>query len=575
MLKMLKKYWFFGMLAPIFMAGEVLADLIQPKMMKVIVDNGVLGLDNNGVGDLSLIIKMGIAMVFVVILGGVAGVLSGVFANMFSQNWGNDIRKACFKRVMEFSFEQTDKFSTGSLVTRITNDVTQLQNFATQIVRGFVRTTLLFVGGIYCVTTLDMKFGVVLACALPFVILGVLFFISKASPNFNILQKKLDDVNSVVQENVSGARVVKAYVKEEYERERFSRANTELVNTQLRVLNLFAYMTPLANIVLNIALVVIIKVGALDAQLGLVTPGGIMAAITYLSRIMHSVLMLAMIFQTVSRGKASAVRLNEVLNTEPVINDGDFDDDTSEKGKIEFKNVSFAYPQGNGELVLNNINLTINSGETFAVLGATGSGKSSLVNLIPRFYDATEGCVLIDGIDVKNYKLSTLRDKVATALQKSELFNVSIKNNILWGRENASDKDVIAVSEAAQARDFIESKSEGFDTKVAEKGMSLSGGQKQRIAIARALLKKSEILIFDDSTSALDLKTEANLYKALERDYKNVTKIIIAQRIASVKDADRIAIIDNGSIVACDNHNNLLKNSKIYRDIYDSQLKEG
>jgi ATP-binding cassette subfamily B protein len=382
-------------------------------------------------------------------------------------------------------------------------------------------------------------------------------------------------VNSVVQENVSGARVVKAYVKEEYERERFSKANTELVNTQLRVLNLFAFMTPLANIVLNIALVVIIKVGALDAQMGLVTPGGIMAAITYLSRIMHSVLMLAMIFQTVSRGKASAVRLNEVLNTEPVINDGDFDTDTSEKGKIEFKNVSFAYPQGNGELVLNNINLTINSGETFAVLGATGSGKSSLVNLIPRFYDATEGCVLIDGIDVKNYKLSTLRDKVATALQKSELFNVSIKNNILWGRENASDKDVIAVSEAAQARDFIESKSEGFDTKVAEKGMSLSGGQKQRIAIARALLKKSEILIFDDSTSALDLKTEANLYKALERDYKNVTKIIIAQRIASVKDADRIAIIDNGSIVACDNHNNLLKNSKIYRDIYDSQLKEG
>lgn len=575
MLKMLKKYWFFGMLAPVFMAGEVLADLIQPKMMKVIVDNGVLGLDNNGVGDLNLIIKMGIAMVFVVILGGVAGVLSGVFANMFSQNWGNDIRKACFKRVMEFSFEQTDKFSTGSLVTRITNDVTQLQNFATQIVRGFVRTTLLFVGGIYCVTTLDIKFGVVLACALPFVILGVLFFISKASPNFNILQKKLDDVNSVVQENVSGARVVKAYVKEEYERERFSRANTELVNTQLRVLKLFAFMTPLANIVLNIALVVIIKVGALDAQMGLVTPGGIMAAITYLSRIMHSVLMLAMIFQTVSRGKASAVRLNEVLNTEPVINDGDFDTDTSEKGKIEFKNVSFAYPQGNGELVLNNINLTINSGETFAVLGATGSGKSSLVNLIPRFYDATEGCVLIDGIDVKNYKLSTLRDKVATALQKSELFNVSIKNNILWGRENASDKDVIAVSEAAQARDFIESKSDGFDTKVAEKGMSLSGGQKQRIAIARALLKKSEILIFDDSTSALDLKTEANLYKALERDYKNVTKIIIAQRIASVKDADRIAIIDNGSIVACDNHNNLLKNSKIYRDIYDSQLKEG
>ena len=575
MFKLLKKYRFFGLIAPLFMFGEVLADLIQPNMMKNIVDDGVLGLNNNGVGDLKLIITVGIAMIGVVILGGISGVLSGVFANLFSQNWGNEIRKSCFKRVMEFSFEQTDKFSTGSLVTRITNDVTQVQNLATQVVRGFIRTTLLFVGGIYCVAALDLKFGVVLACTLPFVIIGVLYFISEANPFFNVLQEKLDRVNSVVQENVAGARVVKAYVKEEYEEKRFGNANNELVNTQLRVLKLFAYMTPLANIVLNIALVIIIKVGAVEAQIGSVTPGSIMAAITYLSRIMHSVMMLAMIFQTVSRGKASAERLNEILNTEPVIKDGKFDGNTEIKGKIEFKNVSFSYPQGNGELVLDGINLTINPGETFGILGSTGSGKSSLVNLIPRFYDTTGGSVLVDNIEVRDYKLSGLRDKIAVALQKSELFNSSIRENIMWGNSNAGYEEILTASDNAQAREFIESKAEGFETMVAEKGMSLSGGQKQRIAIARALLKKAEIIIFDDSTSALDLKTEARLYKALRKDYDNVTKIIIAQRIASVKGADRIAIIDNGKIAACDSHEKLLESCEIYQDIYNSQLKQG
>ncbi len=575
MIKFLKKYWFFGLLASLFMVGEASMDLIQPKMMRIIIDEGVLGLSNNNVGDVNLIITEGIKMVGIVMLGGITGVLSGVFANIFSQSWGNDIRKACFKRVMEFSFEQTDRFSTGSLVTRVTNDVTQLQNLATQCVRGFVRTSLLFLGGIYCVASLDLSFGAVLACSLPFVVIGVIYFMVKATPFFDALQKKLDSVNSVVQENVAGARVVKAYVKEDYEKKRFGKANDDLVNTQLRVLKLFAYMTPLSNIVLNIVIVVIIKVGSIDVQAGTTTPGSVMAAITYLSQIMHSVMMLANIFQTVSRGKASGARLSEVLKTEPVIKNGEFDDDTDVKGKIEFKNVSFAYPQGNGELVLDNINLTVNPGETFAILGATGSGKSSLVNLIPRFYDATKGDVFVDNVNVKDYKLSRLRDKVAVALQKSELFNTTIRENILWGRADADDSDVKRASENAQASEFIESKADGFDTMVAEKGMSLSGGQKQRIAISRALLKNAEILIFDDSTSALDLKTEAKLYKALNKDYKNATKIIIAQRIASVKDADRIAIIDNGKIAACDSHKRLLEYNEIYQDIYNSQLKGG
>lgn len=575
MYKMLKKYWLFGLLAPIFMFGEAAMDLIQPKMMRVIIDDGVLGLNNNNIGDLGLILNIGIRMILVVILGGLSGVLSGVFANLFSQQWGNDIRKACFKRVMEFSFQQTDRFSTGSLVTRITNDVTQVQNLATQMVRGFVRTFLLFFGGIYCVTTLDLHFGTVLACSLPFVIAGVIFFILKAIPYFDVLQKKLDRVNSVVQENVAGARVVKAYVKENYEQERFGKANIELIDTQLKVLKLFAYMTPLANMVLNIVIVVIIKVGAIEVRAGATTPGSVMAAITYLSQIMHSVMMLAMIFQTVSRGKASANRLNEILETEPSITDGGFEVENEIKGKIEFKNVSFAYPQGNGEPVLRNINLTINHGETFGILGSTGCGKSSLINLIPRFYDTTEGTVLVDDVDVKDYKLSDLRNKIAVALQKSEMFNTTIKENIIWGRPEATDAEIKVACDNAQASEFIEIRPEGYESVVAEGGMSLSGGQKQRLAISRALLKKAEILIFDDSTSALDLKTEAKLYKALRKDYSDTTKIIIAQRIASVKQADRIAVIDNGHIVACDNHENLLKTSEIYRDIYDSQLKNG
>ncbi len=575
MLKLLKKYWFFGLLASAFMCGEVCVDLIQPKLMRVIIDEGVLGINNNNIGDLDLIINVGFKMVIIVFTGGICGIMSGVFANLFSQLWSNDIRKLCFKKVMELSFQQTDKFSTGSLVTRVTNDVTQLQTLATQMVRGFVRTTLLFFGGIYCVASLNLKFGVVLICSMPFVIAGVLFFITRAMPFFDLLQKKLDKVNSVVQENVSGSRVVKAYVKENYEKERFGKANNELADTQLRVLRFFAYMTPLANLVLNMVIVIIIKLGAIEIQAGTATPGSLMAAITYLSQILHSVLMLAMIFQTVSRGKASANRLNEVLSTRSAIADGELMDTPKQGGKIQFKNVSFAYPQGNGTPVLKNINLTINPGETFGILGATGCGKSSLVNLIPRFYDATEGEVLVDDINVKSYKLTSLRDKVAIALQKSELFNTSIKENVIWGKPDATDEEISKACDNAQANEFILSKPEGYESVVAEGGMSLSGGQKQRLAISRALLKKSEILIFDDSTSALDLKTEAKLYDALKKDYKATTKIIIAQRIASVKQADRIAVIDNGELVACGNHKTLLETSSVYRDIYDSQLKNG
>ncbi len=575
MFKYIKKYWFFALLAPIFMSIEVLMDLIQPRLMSTIIDEGVLGLSNGGVGNMDIILNVGIRMIGAVVFGGLAGVLSGVFANLCSQNFGNDIRKDCFNRIMSLSFQQTDEFSTGSLVTRVTNDVTQLQNLVEQCIRGFVRTSILFVGGIIFLCMLDISFGVVVFCAVPIVLVSVIFFISKANPMFGLLQRKLDRVNSVVQENVAGARVVKAYVHEKEEEGRFEQANDELVNTQLKISRLFSFMQPITNIVLNIAVVAVIKVGAIDVQAGVVTPGNVMAAITYLSQIMHAIMMLANIFQTISRGAASGKRIKEILDCQPAVVDGHGCVDAKVKGKIEFKNVSFSYPQGSGEKVLEDISLVINPGETFAILGATGSGKSSLVNLIPRFYDTTSGTVLVDEVDVREYHLEKLRNKVAIALQKSELFSGSIKDNILWGKPEAGKDEICHAADIAQASEFIDKKEEGYDTLVAEKGMSLSGGQKQRIAISRAVLKEAEILIFDDSTSALDLKTEAKIYRALNKEYQGMTKIIIAQRIASVKDADRIAVIDKGRLTACGSHDDLLENSDIYREIFNSQLKVG
>lgn len=573
MLKYLKKYWFFAMLAPIFMIGEVSMDLLQPELMSRIIDDGVLGLNNGGVGNLNTVITIGLKMIGFVALGGICGVMSGVFANLCAQQFGNDVRKAAFKRIMEFSFEQTDKFSTGSLITRVTNDITQLQNFVMQCLRGFVRTSMLFIGGIACMVSLNMEFGIIIACALPFVAVCVVYFIAKANPKFTVLQKKLDKVNNVMQENVSGARVVKAYVKEDYETERFEKANNELVSTQLDVLLLLSYMTPIMNIILNLSVVAVIKVGGIQVSAGSATPGNVMAAITYCSQVLNAVMRMTMIFQTASRGIASKKRVMEIINCEPAIKSGTYNKETAVKGKVEFKNVSFAYPGMDNENVIENFNLVINPGETIGILGATGCGKSSLVNLIPRFYDVTKGEVLIDDVNVKDYDLQVLRDKVSIALQKPEIFSTTIAENIAWGDSSADSEKIRQAADIAQATEFIDNRTDGMDTQVSQGGHSLSGGQKQRVAISRAVLKNSEILIFDDATSALDLKTEADLYSELSVKKYDVTRIIIAQRIASVKNADRIVVMDNGRLADVGSHSELIKTSEIYKDIYESQLK--
>ena len=573
MLKYLKKYWFFALLAPVFMIGEVSMDLLQPELMSRIIDDGVLGLNNGGVGNLNTVITIGLKMIGFVALGGICGIMSGVFANLCAQQFGNDVRKAVFKRIMEFSFEQTDKFSTGSLITRVTNDITQLQNFVMQCLRGFVRTSMLFIGGIACMVSLNMEFGIIIACALPFVAVCVVYFIAKANPKFTVLQKKLDKVNNVMQENVSGARVVKAYVKEDYETERFEKANNELVSTQLDVLLLLSYMTPIMNIILNLSVVAVIKVGGIQVSAGSATPGNVMAAITYCSQVLNAVMRMTMIFQTASRGIDSKKRVMEIINCDPAIKSGTYNKETAVKGKVEFKNVSFAYPGMDNENVIENFNLVINPGETIGILGATGCGKSSLVNLIPRFYDVTKGEVLIDDVNVKDYDLQVLRDKVSIALQKPEIFSTTIAENIAWGDDSADIEKIRQAADIAQATEFIDNRTDGMDTQVSQGGHSLSGGQKQRVAISRAVLKNSEILIFDDATSALDLKTEADLYSELSVKKYDVTRIIIAQRIASVKNADRIVVMDNGRLADVGSHSELIKTSEIYKDIYESQLK--
>lgn len=573
MWKYIRRYLHFAVIAAAFMIGEVLMDLLQPEIMSAIVDEGVLGVHTGSIGNLRLIWTLGIRMIGLVLFGGLCGSLNNVFVHMTGQNIGNEMRKDSFCRIMEFSFPQVEQFGTGSLVTRVTNDITQVQNFVSQFVRGMIRTSMLMFGSIFFMFRLNRQFGMIVLCAFPFIVGTLAFCLSKANPLFYRLQAQLDRINSIMQEDVSGIRIIKACVREMYEKVRFGKANDDLIKTQLQVLLIFAFMNPVVNALMYVVVTVILLAGSYEVGAGTATPGSIMAAITYTTQLLNGVLGLTMLFQNISRGIASWKRVKEVLYSSPGLEDGGFDCRTELHGQIEFRDVSFAYP-GSSRLVLKNINLKINPGETIAVMGTTGCGKSSLVNLIPRFYDVTKGEVLVDGVNVREYNRKFLREKIAIALQKSELFSILIQDNIAWGKPDAAKESIIQAAKAAQADSFIQSLPEGYETLVAERGMSLSGGQKQRISIARAILKDAEILILDDSTSALDLKTEADLYDALKNTNPDSTKIIIAQRIASVRRADRIVVLSGGSIEACGTHEELLETCKTYRDIYHSQMGE-
>lgn len=568
-----KRYLPYAVLAALFMAGEVSMDLVQPGIMSRIVDEGVLGLNNGGIGSLSLIWKLGVWMIGLVLFGGLCGSLNNAFVHISSQNIGNEIRKDCFRRIMAFSFPQLDKFGTGSLITRVTNDITQVQTFVSLFVRGMIRTAMLMFGSMYCMFRLNQDFGFIVVCAFPLIVGCLIFCMVKAGPLFVRLQAQLDVINEIMQEDVSSIRVIKACVREIYEKVRFGKANGELMETQLRVLVIFAFMNPVINALMYLVAAVILLAGSFEVGSGKVTPGIIMAAITYTTQLLNGILMLTMLFQNISRGLASWKRLKEILYSKPQFTDGRCSGKTHKHGEIEFRDVSFAYP-GTDRSVLDHISFTVHPGEILAVMGTTGCGKTSLVNLIPRFYDVAAGSVYVDGIDVREYRQKALREKISVVLQKSELFNTTICENIAWGKPDAELESIRAAATAAQADDFINASPKGYYTVVAERGMSLSGGQKQRISIARAIVKQAEILIFDDSTSALDLKTEVAFYNALQEISPESTKIMAAQRITSVRRADRIIVLENGRIAGCGSHGELLKSCRAYQDIYHSQMGE-
>ncbi len=574
MWKYVKRFLPFAILAGICIALEVSMDLVQPGLLSEIVDDGVLGVNTGGVGSMTVIWQVGLVMIITTVFGGLCGCLNNAFVNYFSQNVGNEIRKDCFRNIMKFSFTQVEEFGSGSLITRVTNDITQVQLFVSQFARGVIRTTILTFGSIFCIYRMSVHFGMVTLAAFPLILATIVICLMRANPEFTKLQGEIDNINQIMQEDVSGIRIIKACVRETYERIRFGKANDKLVDTQLVTLYIFAIMSPVVNIIMYIAVAIILWLGSYEAAAGITTPGAIMAVLTYTTQMINGIMMLNMLFQSISRGWASWKRTREILNTKPELHDGTFDGQTEVKGEVEFRDVSFHYPNSD-EIVLDHINLTIHPGETIAIMGATGCGKTTMANLIPRFSEVTDGAVLVDGVDVRDYQQKALRDKISIALQKSELFNTSMAENISWGNPEASRDEIAEAAQIAQAEEFIESGEEGYDTMIAEQGMSLSGGQKQRMSVARAVLKPAEIMIFDDSTSALDIKTEASLSKALQEARPESTKIIIAQRIATVMRADRIAVLENGKIVACGSHEELMKTCPSYRDIYDSQMGEG
>ena len=556
----------YTILAPLMMFIEVIMDLNQPKLMSDIIDIGVAN------GDITYVLNFGFKMIVVAFIGILGGMLCGVFSTLASMNMGKNMRQGLFNKIQSLSFSEIDQFKTSSLITRLTNDVTQVQNMVMMALRGMVRSPLICLGGIIMSLSISVKLSMIFLVVIPLIILSVTVITAKSTPFFTAMQKKIDNVNLVMRENLLGVRVVKAFAIEDKVKERFSYANDDLMSTSIKAQSVTILLWPLVTLIMNLSVVAILWFGGNYVNKGSLEIGKIMAFINYLVQIMSSLNMLVMIIINFSRAKVSASRINEVLDVESSITDKE-DAKKINKFNIEFKDVYFKYNK-DGDYVLKGISFKAEEGEKIGIIGATGSGKSTLISLIPRLYDTSSGTVMIGNEDVKNLKINELRSLIGVVLQDTTLFSGSIEDNLKFGKEDATEEMMISSVKDAQAFEFINANNEGFNREVGQRGKNLSGGQKQRISIARTLIKNPKILILDDSSSALDMATEAKLQKSIKNRMKNSTVFLIAQRISAVKDSDKIIVLDNGEIVAIGNHEELIKECDIYRSIAISQLGE-
>lgn len=562
-----KKYLVYAILAPLAVVGEVLFELRIPLLMADIVDIGIAN------GDINYVLKTGGIMILFALLALLCGIVSVRLAVVASMGFGAELRDALFKKVQDFAFSNIDKFSTASLITRLTTDVNTIQNTFMMIERMCVRAPVMLVCAVILAVRLNAKLATVFLIAVPILAVALAIIVKTAFPRFQAMLKKFDKINSTVQENLIAVRVVKAYVRAKHEKEKFKIVNDENRDASIAAEKVIIWNGPIMMLAMYSCIIAIMWFGGRMIINGSMQVGMLMSFITYVSQILMSLMMISMIFVMMVLSKASAVRITEVLNDNIDITDGEKNIETVENGSVEFKNVCFKYNKDGKKNVLNDINISINAGETIGIIGGTGSAKTTLVQLIPRLYDVTEGQVLVGGRDVRDYSLTALRDSVSMVLQKNVLFSGTIAENLRWGNENATYEEIKAACVAAQADDFVTSFPDGYETDLGQGGVNVSGGQKQRLCIARALLKNPKILILDDSTSAVDTATDAKIRASLKQHSPDTTVIIIAQRINSVSEADRIIVLDDGKIDAIGTHNELLERNEIYREVYSSQQK--
>lgn len=567
LMKSIREYKSASILAPVFVSLEVIVEVIIPYLMAELIDRGIAD------GNMNFILKMGLALIISCIISLILGAFSGKFAATASAGFAKNLRKDMYHNIQNFSFSNIDKFSTSSIVTRLTTDITYVQESYQMIIRIAVRSPLMLIFSLLMAFTINHKLSLIFLVAIPVLGIGLFLIMTKAHPIFERVFKIYDKLNRVVQENLHGIRVVKSFVREEHEDKKFKDVSKDIYANFVKAEKILSYNMPLMQLVAYGCMLLISWLGANFIVSDTMTTGELTSLITYAMQMLMSLMMLSMVFVMITISRASAERIAEILSEESDLKNPKNPIYEIENGDISFKNVNFGYSKK--KMCLKNINLEIKSGETIGIIGGTGTSKSSLVQLIPRLYDTIEGEVLVGGRNVKDYDIKSLRDEVAMVLQKNVLFSGTIKENLRWGDENATDEEIVRVCRLAQADEFVQSFPNKYDTYIEQGGSNVSGGQKQRLCIARALLKKPKILILDDSTSAVDTKTDASIRKAFKEEIPNTTKIIIAQRVSSLDDADKIIVLDNGKINGIGSHDELLKTNEIYQEVYNSQVKGG